>query len=67
MVVAWHLISTGVLIWRLMIAWLTKHKEGALRSWLQDIDPARDRDQWAVKIFTRAPLDIRNLSAKSLH
>ena len=67
LVVVWHLISTGVLIWRLMIAWLTKHKEGTLRSWLQDIDPARDRDQWAVKIFTRAPLDIRSLSTKSLH
>ena len=64
LVVVWHLISTGVLIWRLMVAWLTKHKEGTLRSWLQDIDPARDRDQLAVMIFTRAPLDLRSLSSK---
>ena len=39
-------------------------KEGTLRSWLQDIDPARDRDQLAVMIFTRAPLDLRSLSSK---
>lgn len=59
LVVLWHLASTGILIWRLADGWQTKQKEGTLRSWLQDIDPARDREQWAVKIFTRAPIDLR--------
>lgn len=59
LVVLWHLASTGILIWRLADGWQTKQKEGSLRSWLQDIDPARDREQWAVKIFTRAPIDLR--------
>jgi phosphatidylglycerophosphate synthase len=59
LVVAWHLISTGILTWRLMVGWRTRQKDGALKSWLQDIDPARDRDIWAVKIFTRAPLNLK--------
>ena len=60
LVVLWHLISTAILIWRLMIGWRTKQKEGSLKSWLQDIDPVRDREIWAVKIFTRPPLNLRN-------
>lgn len=59
MVVLWHLLSTGFLTWRVVTGWQVKQKEGALKSWLQDIDPARDRDIWAVKIFTRAPLNLR--------
>ncbi|WP_394808357.1 CDP-alcohol phosphatidyltransferase family protein [Nitrosomonas sp.] len=59
LVVVWHVISTAILIWRLMIGWQTKQKEGTLKSWLQDIDPARDREIWAVKIFTRAPISLR--------
>ena len=60
LVVLWHLISTAILIWRLMIGWRTKQKEGSLKSWLQDIDPVRDREIWAVRIFTRPPLNLRN-------
>lgn len=59
LVILWHLISTAILTWRLMMGWRTKQKEGSLKSWLQDIDPARDREIWAVKIFTRAPLNLR--------
>jgi phosphatidylglycerophosphate synthase len=59
MVVLWHLISTSFLAWRVMAGWQTKQQEGSLRSWLQDIDPARDREIWAVKIFTRAPINLR--------
>lgn len=59
LVVVWHVISTAILIWRLMIGWQTKQKEGTLKSWLQDIDPARDREIWAVRIFTRAPINLR--------
>ncbi len=59
LVVAWHLVSTGILTWRLITGWKTKQKEGSLKSWLQDIDPAHDREIWAVKIFTRAPINLR--------
>jgi hypothetical protein len=57
LVVAWHLISTAILFGRLLAGWRVSRKEGRLRSWLQDIDPARDRDLLAVKLFTRAPVD----------
>ncbi len=61
MVVAWHLISTMILIGRLLAGWQVWRKEGRLRSWLQDIDPARDRDILAVKLFTRAPIDPKKV------
>ncbi|UJP05985.1 MAG: CDP-alcohol phosphatidyltransferase family protein [Nitrosomonas sp.] len=59
MVVFWHLISTAFLGWRVFLAWRTKQAGGALKSWLQDIDPVRDREMLAVRIFTRAPVDLR--------
>jgi phosphatidylglycerophosphate synthase len=59
MVVFWHLISTAFLAWRVLTGWRTKKAEGSLKSWLQDIDPARDREILAVRIFTRAPIDLR--------
>lgn len=60
LVVIWHLASTAFLAWRLLTAWRIKQQEGTLKSWLQDIDPVRDREIWAVKIFTRAPINLRN-------
>ncbi len=57
LVVGWHLISTAMLTGRLIAGWRVWREEGRLRSWLQDIDPARDRDMLAVKLFTRAPID----------
>mgnify|MGYP006363577521 FL=1 len=65
LVVIWHLISTAILGWRLHTGWRTKQTQGTLKSWLEDIDPARDRDLWAVKIFTRAPLNLTKPSAIS--
>ena len=59
MVVFWHLISTAFLGWRLLMGWRIKKAGGTLRSWLQDIDPAKDREVLAVRIFTRAPIDLR--------
>ena len=56
LVVAWHLISTLVLIGRLFAATHTRIRQGPLKSWLADIDPGRDRKILAVKIFTRAPI-----------
>lgn len=61
LVVAWHLISTAILTGRLLAGWQVWRKEGRLRSWLQDIDPARDRDILAVKLFTRAPIDPKRI------
>ncbi len=58
LVVVWHLFSTGFLCWRLLLAWRIKQSGGTLTSWLQDIDPARDRDILAVRIFTRAPIQL---------
>lgn len=66
-VVVWHVISTAILTWRLITGWQTKQKEGSLKSWLQDIDPARDREIWAVKIFTRAPINLRKPYPLSSH
>jgi phosphatidylglycerophosphate synthase len=63
LVVIWHLISTGILTVRLLAAWQTMRKEGALRSWLQNIDPSKDRNQLAVRIFTRAPIDTGKIHA----
>ncbi|PSJ18614.1 CDP-alcohol phosphatidyltransferase family protein [Nitrosomonas supralitoralis] len=59
LVVFWHLVSTSFLAWRVLVAWRTKHAQGALKSWLQDIDPARDREILAVRVFTRPPIDLR--------
>ena len=67
LVVIWHLISTSILGWRLLTGWRIKQTQGTVKSWLEDIDPARDRDQWAVKIFTRAPLNLNNPSAISIN
>lgn len=67
LVVLWHLISTGILAWRLTTGWQTRQKEGSLKSWLQDIDPARDREIWAVKIFTRAPIHLEKSYPISSH
>lgn len=57
LVVVWHVLSTVILVGRLVVGWNEWRKQGRLRSWLQDIDPARDRDVLAVKVFTRAPID----------
>ncbi len=61
LVVAWHLLSTAILMGRLIAGWYTWHRQGSLKSWLQDIDPVRDRDILAVKLFTRAPIDPKRL------
>lgn len=59
-IVLWHLISTAILGWRILIGWRTRKKDGKLQSWLQDIDSVKDRDQLAVRLFTREPLSYKN-------
>ena len=56
LVVGWHLLSTAFLAWRLFKAWQVKHEQGTLISWMETIDPVLDRNQIAVKVFTRIPL-----------
>lgn len=56
LVVGWHSLSTLFLGWRLFTAWKTKRTQGSLTSWMEAIDPIRDRKQIAVKVFTRVPL-----------
>lgn len=56
LVVVWHLLSTLFLMYRLFIAWQSRSRDGALHSWMEEIDPIRDRQQLAVKVFTRQPL-----------
>jgi hypothetical protein len=53
-VVLWHLLSTAVLFVRVLTAIVVRQTQGPLTSWLAGVDPARDRDRLAVRVFTRA-------------
>ncbi len=59
LVVCWHLLSTLVLFVRLVMAWRERTRSGVLHSWMELIDPVRNRDQLAVRVFTRVPLAHR--------
>lgn len=59
LVVGWHLLSTLILFVRLMMAGRERIRTGKLHSWMESIDPVRNRDQLAVKLFTRVPLAYR--------
>lgn len=54
-VAAWTVISTGILFLRLMMGMGKKAKIGALKSWLAEIDPGKDRASLAVRVFTNPP------------
>ncbi|SFP80239.1 Phosphatidylglycerophosphate synthase [Nitrosomonas cryotolerans] len=60
LVIIWHLLSTAILSGRLIAGWRTWRHHRPLRSWLQDIDPSQDRNELAVRIFTRAPIESKN-------
>lgn len=59
LVVLWHCLSTFFLICRLFIAWQSRSRDGVLYSWMEGIDPVRDRRQFAVRVFTRPSLSQR--------
>lgn len=61
LVVGWHAVSTLFLAWRVVLAWLTRRREGRLTSWMEGIDPLQDRQQLAVRVFTRVPLAEQNV------
>lgn len=62
-VVLWHLACTSFLLLRVLFAIAVRLHSGALTSWLECVDPARDRDRLAVRIFTRAPAEFAGDSA----
>lgn len=62
LVVGWHVISTLFLAWRVIAAWQAQRQQGPLTSWMETIDPIRDRQQLAVRVFTRVPLTEKNES-----
>lgn len=59
LVVGWHLLSTLILFVRLMMAWRERARIGRLHSWMEPIDPVQNRDQLAVRVFTRVSLADR--------
>lgn len=59
LLVCWHLLSTLFLAFRLGVAWYTRSRHGVLHSWMEYIDPIRDRQQLAVRVFTRVPLAVK--------
>ena len=54
-VAAWTVVSTVILLLRLMMGMREKGKVGTLKSWLTEIDPGKDRDSLAVRVFTNPP------------
>jgi len=60
LVVVWHLLSTLILFTRLLMAWREHARTGVLHSWMETIDPVQNRDQLAVKTFTRVPFAYRH-------
>lgn len=65
LVVSWHLLSTLFLIYRLFAAWQSRSQNGVLHSWMENIDPVRDRQQLAVRVFIRQPLSQRYIKPVS--
>jgi len=63
LVVSWHLFSTLFLVYRLFAAWQSRSQDGVLHSWMEGIDPVRDRQQFAVRIFTRLPFPQQYVNA----
>lgn len=58
LVAIWHGLSALFLAIRWAQARSTRRRNGPLKSWLETIDPIRDRDSVAVRMFTRRPAEI---------
>ena len=58
-VAIWTLLSTVILLGRLAMALVEKSMNGALTSWLANIDPVNGRDSLAVRLFTNPPATIK--------
>lgn len=57
-VAIWTVLSTVILLGRLVMALLEKNMKGSLTSWLAEIDPVNGRDSLAVRLFTNPPAKI---------
>ncbi len=60
LVVGWHVISSLLLIMRIYAASRQKMEQGELNSWLNGIDPERDRHRLEVRLFTRLSRSVSN-------
>ena len=59
-VVIWHLISTAILVIRVVYGWRAKYHNGPLKSWFEEIGPNQEDGGLAVRIFTRTPVSIND-------
>jgi phosphatidylglycerophosphate synthase len=58
-VAVWTVLSTLILLGRLLMAVLEKNMKGSLTSWLAEIDPVNGRESLAVRVFTNPPSTIK--------
>ncbi len=59
-VVIWQLLSTAILVMRVVIGWRERRHYGLLKSWFEEIIQSRDEGELAVRIFTRTPVSIND-------
>ena len=59
-VAAWTLLSTAILLVRLLLAVRARRKRGAIGSWLTEIGQTVDERALAVRVFTHAAPAARN-------
>ena len=52
-VAAWHVLSTLILLVRVIMAVKEKKRTGSLETWLNTIDPLKDGNRLEVRLFTR--------------
>ena len=58
-VAIWTILSSLILLGRLVMALLVKGTKGSVTSWLAEIDPVNGRDSLAVRLFTNPPATIK--------
>jgi phosphatidylglycerophosphate synthase len=58
-VAAWTLLSTAILLVRLLLSVRARRKRGTIRSWLTEIGQTVDEHALAVRVFTHAALAVR--------
>lgn len=63
-VVIWHLLSTGFLAVRVLQGLAARLRGATLRPWLEGIDPLRDRERLAVRVFTRVPAELHDAAGQ---
>ena len=59
LVMIWTVLSTFILLGRLVMAIVEKSTKGSITSWLATVDPVNGRDSLAVRLFTNPPATIK--------